>query len=36
MSKKSWNLETTQNDLQLNIDTTLIQRLKEINQTLWR
>ena len=29
-------LETTLNDLQLNIDNTLIQRLKEINQDLWK
>ena len=28
-------LETTLNDLQLNIDPTLIQRLKEVNQDLW-
>ena len=28
-------LETTLNNLQLNIDTTLIQRLKEVNQDLW-
>jgi hypothetical protein len=29
-------LETTLNNLQLNIDTTLIQRLKEVNQVLWQ
>ena len=29
-------LETTLNDLQLNIDPTLIQRLKEVNQDLWQ
>jgi len=29
-------LETTLNNLQLNIDTTLIQRLKEVNQDLWQ
>ena len=29
-------LETTLNDLQLNIDPTLIQRLKEVNQDLWK
>ena len=36
VKKELESLETTQNDLQLNIDTTLIQRLKEINQTLWQ
>ena len=37
MSKKNWRqLETTLNNLQLNIDTTLIQRLKEVNQDLWQ
>ncbi len=29
-------LETTLNELQLNIDPTLIQRLKEVNQDLWQ
>jgi tetratricopeptide (TPR) repeat protein len=29
-------LETTLKNLQLNIDTTLIQRLKEVNQDLWQ
>ena len=29
-------LETTLNDLQLNIDPTLIKRLKEVNQDLWQ
>ena len=29
-------LETTLKDLQLNIDPTLIQRLKEVNQDLWQ
>ena len=29
-------LETTLNDLQLNLDPTLIQRLKEVNQDLWK
>jgi hypothetical protein len=29
-------LETTLNNLELNIDPTLIQRLKEVNQDLWR
>jgi hypothetical protein len=29
-------LETTLNNIQLNIDTTLIQRLKEANQSLWQ
>jgi len=29
-------LETILNNLQLNIDTTLIQRLKEVNQDLWQ
>lgn len=29
-------LETTLNDLQLVIDPTLIQRLKEVNQDLWQ
>ena len=29
-------LEATLNNLQLNIDTTLIQRLKEVNQDLWK
>ena len=29
-------LETTLNNLQLNIDTTLIQHLKEVNQDLWQ
>ncbi len=28
-------LEATRNNLQVNIDTTLIQRLKEVNQLLW-
>ena len=35
--KKELNdLETTLNNLHLNIDTTLIQRLKEVNQDLWQ
>ncbi len=35
--KKELNaLECTLNELQLNIDTTLIQRLKEVNQNLWK
>ena len=29
-------LETTLKNLQLNIDPTLIQRLKEVNQDLWQ
>lgn len=29
-------LETTLNNLHINIDTTLIQRLKEVNQDLWQ
>ena len=29
-------LKSTLNDLQLNIDTTLFQRLKEVNQNLWQ
>ena len=29
-------LETTLNNLHINIDTTLIQRLKEVNQDLWK
>ena len=29
-------LETTLSNLHLNIDTTLIQRLKEVNQDLWK
>ena len=29
-------LEITLNDLQLNIDPTLIERLKEVNQDLWQ
>lgn len=29
-------LETTLNNLQLNLDPTLIQRLKEVNQDLWK
>ena len=29
-------LETTLKNLQLNIDTTLIQRIKEVNQDLWQ
>ena len=29
-------LETTLNNLKLNIDTTLIQRLREVNQDLWK
>ena len=29
-------LESTLNDLQLNLDPTLIQRLKEVNQDLWK
>ena len=29
-------LETTLSSLQLNIDTTLTQRLKEVNQNLWQ
>ena len=36
MSKRTEALETTLNDLQLNIDPTLIQRLKEVNQDLWQ
>lgn len=35
--KKELNaLECTLNELQLNIDSTLIQRLKEVNQNLWK
>ncbi len=35
--KKELNaLESTHNNLQLNIDPTLIQRLKEVNQDLWQ
>jgi len=29
-------LKTTLNNLHINIDTTLIQRLKEVNQDLWK
>ena len=29
-------LETTLSSLQLNVDTTLTQRLKEVNQNLWK
>ena len=29
-------LKSTLNDLQINIDPTLVQKLKEINQDLWR
>jgi len=29
-------LETTLNNLELNLDTTLIQRLKQVNQDLWK
>ena len=29
-------LEITLNDLHLNIDTTLIQQIKEVNQVLWQ
>ena len=36
VKKELKSLEATLNDLQLNIDNTLIQRLKEINQDLWQ
>ena len=36
VKKELKSLETTLNDLQLNIDNTLIQRLKEVNQDLWK
>ena len=36
VNKELVALETTLNNLQLNIDATLIQRLKEVNQDLWQ
>ena len=36
VKKELQALESTLNNLQLNIDPTLIQRLKEVNQDLWK
>ena len=36
VTKELEALETTLNNLQLTIDTTLIQRIKEVNQDLWQ